>query len=125
LGVVIWTPRDRAVRIVSVRPAGRREQREIGSLLPYIWRVAETRRPRGIMATDWEKVDATTDEDIARWIAEDPDTAPFMTRETMRDAYLVVNGVRTPLSELPGFGDGAPADAAADEPPAAHAAGEG
>ena len=25
---------------------------------------------------DWAKVDATTDEDIARQIAEDPDTAP-------------------------------------------------
>ncbi|HEY0832969.1 MAG TPA: hypothetical protein VGE72_03580 [Azospirillum sp.] len=28
---------------------------------------------------DWSKVDATTDEDIARQIAEDPDTAPDLS----------------------------------------------
>jgi hypothetical protein len=32
-----------------------------------------------VAATDWAKVDATTDADIARQIAEDPDTAPETT----------------------------------------------
>jgi uncharacterized protein (DUF4415 family) len=35
---------------------------------------AEARTRRG--KTDWARVDATTDEEIERYIAEDPDTAP-------------------------------------------------
>jgi uncharacterized protein (DUF4415 family) len=31
--------------------------------------------------TDWERVDALTDEDIRRAIAEDPDAAPELTEE--------------------------------------------
>ena len=31
--------------------------------------------------TDWAKVDATSDDDIARQIAEDPDTAPELNNE--------------------------------------------
>jgi uncharacterized protein (DUF4415 family) len=34
-----------------------------------------------VSRTDWAKVDATTDEDIARQIAEDPDAAPELTDE--------------------------------------------
>ncbi|CAA7626645.1 DNA-binding transcriptional regulator [Magnetospirillum sp. SS-4] len=34
---------------------------------------------------DWSKVDATTDEDIARQVAEDPDLAPLMTAEQILD----------------------------------------
>ncbi len=49
---------------------------------------------------DWAKIDATTDEDIARQIAEDPDTAPELTDEMMLDAYLVVNGVRRSFAEV-------------------------
>ena len=30
---------------------------------------------------DWSKVDATSEEDIARQIAEDPDTAPDLSTE--------------------------------------------
>jgi len=33
--------------------------------------------------TDWERVDALTDEDIRRAIAEDPDAAPELTEEMM------------------------------------------
>jgi putative transcriptional regulator len=39
--------------------------------------------------TDWAKVDATTDEDIARQVAEDPDTAPILS-----DAEHVASQVR-------------------------------
>jgi putative transcriptional regulator len=34
--------------------------------------------------TDWARVDAMTDEDIARAVAEDPDAAPLLTRATGR-----------------------------------------
>ena len=71
------------------------------------------------MTTNWEKVDATTDEDIAQQIAEDPDTAPFMTLEDLRDAYLIVNGVRTPLADL------LPAADSAELPRVDREAGEG
>lgn len=38
---------------------------------------------------DWERLEATTDEDIARQIAEDPDTAPELTKEDLDEAWLV------------------------------------
>ena len=38
---------------------------------------------------DWRRVDATTDEDIARQIAEDPDTAPELTEEDLDEAWIV------------------------------------
>jgi hypothetical protein len=75
------------------------------------------------MATDWTRVDATTDEEIARQIAEDPDTAPELTGEMLRDAYLVVNGVRIPFHEAPVVApDGLPPD---DQAPAPRTAAEG
>jgi len=36
---------------------------------------------KGALGSDLAKLDATTDEDIARQIAEDPDTAPELTDE--------------------------------------------
>jgi hypothetical protein len=49
---------------------------------------------------DWAKVDATTDEDIARQIAEDPDTAPELTEEALDGAVIVSpDGTRTPHRE--------------------------
>ncbi len=40
--------------------------------------LAETRK-RGSGKVDWERVDATTDEDIQRMIESDPDTAPDLS----------------------------------------------
>jgi hypothetical protein len=37
--------------------------------------------------TDWARVDAMTDEDIARAVAEDPDAAPILSDEQMRAEY--------------------------------------
>ncbi len=46
---------------------------------------------------DWAKVDVTTDEDIARQIAADPDTAPELTDDALERAVIVSpNGRRTP-----------------------------
>jgi uncharacterized protein (DUF4415 family) len=41
-----------------------------------------------VIYRDLEKVDATTDEEIARQIAEDPDTAPELTDEWFDKADL-------------------------------------
>ena len=38
---------------------------------------------------DWQKVKATTDEDIADQIAEDPDTAPDLSEWDLAKARLV------------------------------------
>ena len=40
--------------------------------------------------TDWARVDALTDEDIERAIAEDPDAAPPLDAEWFRNAELVI-----------------------------------
>jgi hypothetical protein len=46
---------------------------------------------------DWARVDATTDKDIARQIAEDPDTAPELTEEALDRAMIVSpDGTRVP-----------------------------
>src|SRR5436189_5643418 len=43
---------------------------------------------KGGLGSDLAKVDATTDDDIARQIAEDPDTAPELTDEWFDKADL-------------------------------------
>jgi hypothetical protein len=47
--------------------------------------VKQSRRGR----VDWRRVDATTDEDIARQITEDPDNAPESTEEDLDEAWIV------------------------------------
>jgi len=49
---------------------------------------------------DWAKVDATTEADIARQIAEDPDTAPELTEDALDRAVIVsADGKRTPYRD--------------------------
>ena len=43
--------------------------------------------------TDWRRIDAMTDEDIARQIAEDPDVAPDMSEALARGEFEVVWGI--------------------------------
>jgi putative transcriptional regulator len=55
---------------------------------------------RSAEQTDWTRIDATTDEDIARQIAEDPDTAPDMSDELARGEFRRLHivdlvGIRT------------------------------
>jgi uncharacterized protein (DUF4415 family) len=45
-------------------------------------------KSKPVIYSDLEKVDATTDEEIARQIAEDPDTAPELTDEWFDKADL-------------------------------------
>ena len=56
---------------------------------------------------DWRRVDATTDEDIARQIADDPDTAPESTEEDLDKAWLNLNsfgvGCGTEMADFCGF----------------------
>jgi hypothetical protein len=45
---------------------------------------------------DWERVDATTEEEIARQIAEDPEAAPEVTDDALARAVVVSSdGTRT------------------------------
>jgi putative transcriptional regulator len=39
--------------------------------------------------TDWARVEAMTDEDIAQAVAEDPDAAPLLTDEQLAEAKVV------------------------------------
>jgi uncharacterized protein (DUF4415 family) len=39
--------------------------------------------------TDWARVDALTDEDIERAVAEDPDAPPFWTDEDWANAQVI------------------------------------
>jgi len=47
-------------------------------------------RPKKASGVDWDKVRRTTDADIARQVAEDPDTAPLLDAAWFRKARLVV-----------------------------------
>ena len=48
--------------------------------------------------TDWARVDARTDEDIARQAAEDPDVSPIWTDEMFAEAKWVQPAKKTPIS---------------------------
>lgn len=60
------------------------------------------RESKGSLRSNLAKLDTTTDEDIARQIAEDPDTAPeltddFFDRAEMRHSDKVIRPGRPPL----------------------------
>jgi uncharacterized protein (DUF4415 family) len=48
--------------------------------------------------TDWARVDALTDEEIERAIAEDPDAAPLLDEAWFRKARLVPPDPKVPIS---------------------------
>ena len=50
---------------------------------------------KAIRETDWARLDAMTDEDIARQVAENPDAAPILSDEEA--ATAMVRGVRKRL----------------------------
>jgi putative transcriptional regulator len=55
---------------------------------------------RSAKKTDWRRIDAMTDEDIARQIAEDPDVAPDMSEALERGEFVRLHivdvfGIRT------------------------------
>ena len=55
---------------------------------------------RSATKTDWKRIDAMTDEDIARQIAEDPDVAPDMSEALARGEFVRLHivdvfGIRT------------------------------
>jgi putative transcriptional regulator len=60
----------------------------------------EARRRAEQEPVDWARIDAMTDEDIARQIAEDPDVAPDMSEALARGEFVRVHiadvyGIRT------------------------------
>jgi len=48
--------------------------------------------------TDWARVEALSDEDIERAIAEDPDAAPILDEEWFKNAELVLPEPKAPIS---------------------------
>lgn len=48
--------------------------------------------------TDWRRLDALSDEDIDRAIADDPDAAPHLDRDWLAGAELVVPEPKTAIS---------------------------
>jgi uncharacterized protein (DUF4415 family) len=52
--------------------------------------------PKG--KTDWARVDATTDEDIARDVAADPDLAPLLDEEWFKNATWVLPDPKVAIS---------------------------
>ncbi len=54
---------------------------------------AEARKRAREQKVDWDRIDAMTDEDIARQIAEDPDVAPDMSEALERGEFEVVWGI--------------------------------
>jgi uncharacterized protein (DUF4415 family) len=48
--------------------------------------------------TDWARVDALTDEDIERAVAEDPDAAPIWTEEDWAHARIVYPEGKDPVT---------------------------
>ena len=48
--------------------------------------------------TDWQALEALTDEDIERAIAEDPDAAPILDADWFRNAELVIPAAKVPTS---------------------------
>jgi uncharacterized protein (DUF4415 family) len=63
-------------------------------------RTAKTQkaRRRARKGMDWTRVDATTDADVRRQIAEDPDTAPEIHESWLASARLVTPGRKEPIS---------------------------
>jgi uncharacterized protein (DUF4415 family) len=58
----------------------------------------ERYRPGMKDRTDWTRVDALTDEEIERAIAEDPDAAPLLDEAWFRKARLVPPDPKVPIS---------------------------
>ena len=56
---------------------------------------AHERRPG---RTDWQALDALTDDDIERAIAEDPDSAPPLDADWFRNAELVIPAAKIATS---------------------------
>jgi putative transcriptional regulator len=54
---------------------------------------AEARKRAREGEVDWERIDAMTDEDIARQIAADPDVAPDMSEALERGEFEMVWGI--------------------------------
>ena len=74
LFVCVFVERGATRRIISLRKANSREVKSYGEKV-------EQGRSGALGETDWEKVDAMTDADIARQIASNSDAAPDMAPE--------------------------------------------
>jgi uncharacterized protein (DUF4415 family) len=63
-----------------------------------ITRVSQKQLAKMKDETDWARVDALTDEDIERAVAEDPDAPPFWTDEDWKNARVVWPQGKAPVT---------------------------
>jgi uncharacterized protein (DUF4415 family) len=63
-----------------------------------ITRVSSKQLAKMKSKTDWARVDALTDEDIERAVAEDPDAPPFWTDEDWANARVVWPPGKAPVT---------------------------
>jgi uncharacterized protein (DUF4415 family) len=63
-----------------------------------ITRVSSKQLAKMKSKTDWARVDALTDEDIERAVAEDPDAPPFWTDEDWANARVVWPQGKAPVT---------------------------
>lgn len=61
---------------------------------------AQARVARGESRTDWARVDALTDDEIAAAVASDPDAPPLVTDTFWRDATLLTRAANAPKSTI-------------------------
>ena len=79
--VCVYTDRSAARRIISLRVATGE------NVMPTVRR---TRAGLDLSKVDWQRVAATTDREIAKQIAADPDTAPIFSARELNRAKRVV-----------------------------------
>jgi uncharacterized protein (DUF4415 family) len=64
----------------------------------HITRVSLKQARKMKSRTDWARVDALTDEEIERAVAEDPDAPPFWTAEDWKNARVVWPQGKAPVT---------------------------
>ena len=82
LFVCVYADRQGERRVISLRKANQREVKRYGEdLRSAMAKILSEAARSALTATDWRKIDAMTDEDIARQIAANPDAAPDLAPE--------------------------------------------
>ncbi len=81
-------------------PDDNKETNDEEHIVRYTAKEIEELIARGESKTDWARVDAMTDEDIERAIAEDPDWADFKDIDWANATIVVPGKPHIPLSDI-------------------------
>ena len=92
---IVYTRRNSVIRIISARKANKHDREE------YIRTYTRSELDALPDETDWERVDALTDEDIEKAALSDPDDPPT-DADFWKDATVVMpeNNVKFSLSDI-------------------------